>query len=135
MVRYNVSSHDSKKYFVWLEKAKDDLKAAELLLTSEETSEMAAFHCQQCIEKALKGYLLFVTHFNVDGHNLTYLCRQAIKYDAHFTQWLEESTVLNKFYIETRYPADIPLEIKSDYVKTVYKIAADMYNFICSEVK
>jgi HEPN domain-containing protein len=135
MGRYNEASHDSKKYFDWLDKAKDDLKAAELLFSSDETLDIAAFHCQQCIEKALKGYLLYVTHINVDGHNLTYLCRQAIRLDTHFTQWLEDSTVLNRFYIETRYPADIPLELEKSYVKNVYNMAESMYNFICSEVK
>jgi HEPN domain-containing protein len=64
-----------------------------------------------------------VTHIKVDGHNLTYLFRQAIRLDTHFTQWLEDSAVLNRFYIETRYPADIPLEIKKSYVQKVYHIA------------
>jgi HEPN domain-containing protein len=134
MGRYNETSHDSKKYLDWLDKAKDDLRAAELLLSSDETLDMAAFHCQQCIEKAIKGYLLYVTHFNVDGHNLTYLCRQAIRYNSHFTLWLENSAVLNRYYIETRYPADIPLKIEKSYIQDVYTIALSMYNFICSEL-
>lgn len=135
MVRYNQVSHDSKKYYDWLDKAKVDLKAAELLLNTDETLDMAAFHCQQCIEKALKGYLLYVTHINVDGHNLTYLCRQAIKSDQHFSKWLSDSTMLNRFYIETRYPADIPLELEKGNVQNVYGIAESLYNFICSEIK
>ena len=125
---------DSRRYFDWLERAGQDLKAASLLMDSPETLDAAAFHCQQCAEKALKGYILFKTHQHVDGHNLTWLCRQAIKTDRHFTQWIDESVVLNRYYIETRYPADIPLSLDGRAVSRAYDMARAMYRFICDEV-
>ena len=41
----------------WLRKAANDLQAAKLLLKHAELHEIALFHCQQAVEKALKGYL------------------------------------------------------------------------------
>ena len=134
MSRRHDGSGDSKRYYDWLDRAYDDLKAAELLLRQEETLYAAAFHCQQCIEKALKGYLLFKTHNHADGHNLTWLCRQAEKADGRFNEWLYESAVLNRFYIETRYPSDIPLELGRETVSKAYEMAGAMYGFICGEL-
>lgn len=134
MGRRHDGANDSKRFYDWLDCAADDLRAAELLLEEEETLSAAAFHCQQCIEKALKGYILFKTHSHVDGHNLTWLCRQAVKIDRRFLEWLDESAVLNRFYIETRYPADIPLELSTGYVRRVWKMAGTMYRFINAEI-
>lgn len=132
--RRREGSGDSRRYFDWLERANEDIEAAGKLLDSGDTLNASAFHCQQCIEKALKGYLLFKTHQHVDGHNLTWLCRQAINSDRRFTQWLDESVILNRYYIETRYPADLPLNLTSSSVNHAYDMARAMYRFICGEV-
>lgn len=134
MKRRNDFNRDSKRYYDWLDRALDDLRAAEILLDNGDALDAAAFHCQQCIEKALKGFILFRTNTHVDGHNLTWLCRQAMKYDHHFIEWLDESAVLNKFYIETRYPSDIPLELVPEQIQKVYEMAKSMYKFICSVI-
>lgn len=125
---------DSRRYNDWLDHSCEDLEAAKLLLGSSETLDAAAFHCQQCIEKALKGYILFKSNSPVDGHNLTWLCRQAVKSDQRFQEWLDESAVLNRYYIETRYPSDIPMELTRGQVERIYGMAYRMYRFICSEV-
>jgi len=132
---YREGNNDSKRYYDWLNRASEDLAAARLLLTSKDTLNAACFHCQQCIEKALKGYILFKTHSNVDGHNLTWLCRQAIRNDGRFNEWLDESAALNRYYIETRYPADVPLKLTVEMVVNVCEIAAKMYVFICKEIE
>lgn len=79
MTRRRKGASDSCFYYKWLDKALCDLQAARLLLTYGGDHYNIAFHCQQAIEKALKGYLLFRTGRHFDGHNLTYLCRQAIQ--------------------------------------------------------
>jgi HEPN domain-containing protein len=134
MGRGREGNGDSRRYYEWLERAGDDIAAAELLLNSENTLCAAAFHCQQCIEKALKGYILYKTDQHLDGHNLTWLCRQAVKSDRHFEEWLDDSVILNRYYIETRYPADIPLKIDKATVSRAYNMALEMYKFTCLEV-
>ena len=114
MTRRRKGASDSCFYYKWLDKALCDLQAARLLLTYGGDHYNIAFHCQQAIEKALKGYLLFRTGRHFDGHNLTYLCRQAIQLDSKaFSEYLDESAALNDLYIETRYPTDLPFELMS----------------------
>ena len=122
--------HDSKRYFDWLERAECDLGSARILKDNDGDNCNAAFHCQQCIEKALKGYLLYKTGKHVDGHNLTFLCRSACRIDRKFDEWLDESTSLNRYYIETRYPTDVGFDVSDAELEKVYKMAHDMHAFI-----
>ena len=109
-------------------KALCDLQCARLLLTYGGDAYNIAFHCQQAIEKALKGYLLYRTGKHFDGHNLTYLCRQAIRLDPDgFSEYLDESAALNDLYIETRYPTDLPFEINEVEIRRYLDMAERMF--------
>lgn len=125
---------DSKRYYDWLDRAAEDIISAELLMSDDRCYLSSLFHCQQAIEKALKSYLLLRASLLMDGHSLVWLCKQAMKYDRHFEQWLDESAALNRCYIETRYPTDIPFEVIFQQVKSSYIMARDMYVFICEQV-
>lgn len=125
---------DSRKYYEWLDHAQTDIQTARLILGYGGSSSAAAFHCQQAIEKALKGYLLYKTGSHIDGHNLTYLCRQAIKQSERFTEYLDESAQLNRYYIETRYPADVPLELSERKIQHVLYMAEAMWKHISQEI-
>lgn len=124
---------DSRRYYDWLDRAGEDIQSAWLLLRDDNCYNSAAFHCQQTIEKALKAYILIKSDSLVDGHNLTWLCKRAMKYNKHFAQYLDESASLNKCYIETRYPADLPLELEYEQVKRYYEMAKTMYRYICEQ--
>lgn len=135
MARSSGKKGDSKRYYDWVYHAVLDRMAAEKLCRDPKLYYTAAFHCQQCIEKALKGFLLYKSHRLFDGHNLTWLCKQAAMLDGGFTQWIDESVVLNRYYIETRYPADIPLEIDSQSMESLMTICGGMLDFICDMIK
>lgn len=125
---------DSLFYYKWLDKALTDLQTAQILNTWDGDPQMVAFHCQQAIEKALKGYLLFKLGRHFDGHNLTFLCRQAVQCDKDFIEFLDESATLNNYYIETRYPTDIPFQISEQQVYTILRMAEDMFAMIRKEL-
>lgn len=127
--------NDSRRYFDWLFHANLDFLAAKNLIKDTRCYNSAAFHCQQCIEKALKGYLLFKKHKLYDGHNLTWLCKQAALCDQHFSQWIGQSSSLNRFYIETRYPADIPLDIDTDTIDHLMNSMTEMLEFITEQIR
>lgn len=127
-------SGDSRRYYDWLDRAGEDLQSAWLLTRDDNCYNAAAFHCQQTIEKALKAYILLKSDHLVDGHNLPWLCKRAVQYHATFAEWLAESASLNKCYIETRYPADIPLELTYEQIARYYRMAKDLYVFICAEM-
>ena len=132
--RFCNNKHDSKKYYDWLDKASADMICAQKLLDDDRCYDAAAFHCQQAIEKALKAYLLLKTDRLYDGHNLSWLCKKAMKMDEFFYDWLDESVALNHCYIETRYPTDMPHNISSGELKQFHRMATDMFIFICQQV-
>lgn len=134
MSRARKGGRDSLYYYKWLDKALLDLQAARILMTWNGDTCNIAFHCQQAIEKALKGYLLFKTGRHFDGHNLTYLCRQAVQQDEMFTEWLDESAALNNLYIETRYPTDLPVAIDEHTCRQYFAMAENMFAAIRQEL-
>lgn len=134
MARKNAGYGDSRRYHDWLDRAREDITCARLLLTDDNCYNSAAFHCQQTLEKALKSYILLKSNILVDGHSLTWLCKRAAKYDGFFTEYLEACAALNKCYIETRYPADIPLEMEYKRVKEYYDASKQLFLRICEEV-
>ena len=134
-MRNNNNSSDSRRYFDWISHAKLDYISAQNLLKDERCYLCVAFHCQQCIEKALKAYILYTKHILVDGHNLTWLCKQAMKQSDHFEKYLKDSVKLNKYYIETRYPADKPMNIDYQTITKLFEITTEMFDFIGEEMK
>lgn len=135
MSRKSSHSGDSKRYYDWLFHAYQDLLAARMLIEDRRLFNPTVFHCQQAIEKSLKAFLLYKHRKLFDGHNLTWLCKQAALTDQSFTKWIGKSTLLNRFYIETRYPADIPEEIDRQLVEEILSATEDMMEFICDNIK
>jgi HEPN domain-containing protein len=113
---------DSVRYKEWLEMAKKDMKSAHILFEHEADFGIVCFHCQQTLEKYLKGYLIFKTGLLEQGHNLIKLCRKAASYDKSFNELIKDCSFVNTFYIETRYPAEDPLSITNEDVLECFSI-------------
>ena len=129
-MRRTKHSSDSRRYFDWMEIAARDLLAARLLLEQEQCLEIVGFHCQQCMEKAFKAYLIHATGVPVDGHNLTWLLRQAIRARADFRTFMDDAAEMNRLYIETRYPSDVELELEMPACRRIYETAAAVYDAV-----
>ncbi len=78
--------------------------------------------------------MLLKNNQQADGHNLVWLCKTAMRYDSAFQKWMDESAVLNKCYIETRYPTDLPLILEYQQVMDFYNMAKEMFLFICRQL-
>ena len=92
---------DSLRYKDWFEKAAHDLRGAEILMEHDGGNDLVAFHCQQAMEKMLKGWLLKMTGELLDGHSLVFLCRKATAAGAPLKGNLRDCAYVNQFYIET----------------------------------
>lgn len=121
---------DSKRYNDWIEKAARDIKSAKVLKQNECGNDVVAFHCQQAIEKALKGFLLKQTGQIAEGHSLIYLCKEASGYNVEFKNYLKDCAFVNQYYIETRYPADIPLVVSDNEAEECIEIAEAVYKLV-----
>lgn len=130
----NENNRDSRHYYDWLEFAAVDLYCAGILLREKQCLPAAGFHCQQTVEKALKSFILFKTDSPVDGHNITWLCKAAAKQDETLLKWLPQTPIMNRMYIETRYPADISVDYSPEELQSVHGMASEMYDYICKQV-
>lgn len=119
---------DSKRPDDWKEKAKADIKGAKILFDHDGGYDLVTFHCQQAIEKALKSWLLKSAEELFEGHSLVFLCRTAIKHGAKLSDCLKDCAYVNQFYIETRYPADTPLNVTVEEAQECIDIADKIIN-------
>lgn len=128
------NSRDSRHYYDWLEYAAEDLHCAGLLLSERQCLLAVGFHCQQAMEKTFKAFILYKTGAPVDGHNITWLCRTAGKQDEQLLGWLEMTPVMNRMYIETRYPADDEVKYSLMDMQMIHNMALELHEYVCDEV-
>lgn len=126
---------DSVKYNEWFFMAQKDYRSAKILLDHDADNEIICFHCQQAVEKYLKGYLIFMSGRLFEGHNLIKLCYKAIQFDDSFKSFLKDLAFLNTFYTETRYPAEDPLIIDKEDALECIRIASNIIDKIDNIIK
>jgi HEPN domain-containing protein len=126
---------DSRRYLDWYEKAIKDLRGAQILYESDADNSLVAFHCQQAIEKMLKGYVLKHTKELLSGHSLIFLIRRAAKFDEEIRKFTKDVAFVNQFYVETRYPADIPDEVDEYEEQECFETAREVIIYIQSKEK
>ena len=91
----------------WLVKADDDLRGAELdLAASPPLSGDALFHCQQAVEKALKGFLTLHDRPFRKTHDLDELATECEQLDDSLVGILDRARDLTPFAWRFRYPGD-----------------------------
>lgn len=117
---------DSLRYLDWYARAEQDLRGAKILLEYDGGNELVAFHCQQAIEKKLKGWLLKTQSELEAGHSLVYLCRKAIAAGAPLRKSLRDCAYVNQFYLETRYPADVYIPVSEQEARDCIDAAEEI---------
>ena len=121
---------DTRRYNEWFSMALKDLNGAKILLEHDADSGLVCFHCQQAIEKYLKGYLIVKTGRLYEGHSLIKLCKFAVEYDEKFSEFMKDLSFVNVFYIETRYPAEDPIKVAREDALECIRIAERLISFI-----
>lgn len=117
----------------WFDSAETDYQYAQIGLKQNQVFPQVAFLSQQVAEKMLKGFL--VLH-NVEPpriHDLTKLLDLCAKIKPEFEQLRDSCEALTGFYIEVRYPPNVPQYSKSE-LKEALGHAAKIKNSIISTV-
>jgi HEPN domain-containing protein len=92
----------------WLVKASHDLRAARHLSKIEPPLlDVAVYHCQQAMEKAIKAYLTLVGSPFAKTHALVVLVEQASEHDREFELLLDHAENLSPFAWRFRYPGEV----------------------------
>lgn len=88
----------------WIAAAQTDLTRVQRRLDEDDVAD-AAFHLQQAVEKALKGYLLSKGWSLKRTHNLSLLLCEATRHRADFAEFTDMCREVTAFYFADRYPA------------------------------
>jgi len=97
----------------WLKQAKVDLGWAEELVRLG-GYHIACFLAQQVAEKALKAFLYAQGEEVVLGHSVGRLCERAAGYDPEFSSYISRWSILDGYYVPTRYPNSLPDSIPAE---------------------
>ncbi len=118
----------------WLTKAAHDLQAAEYLSQAEEPLlDVVVYHCQQAMEKGLKGFLTFKNSPFAKIHALVPLVEQAAEFDAEFEDLLDHAENLSPFAWRFRYPGEL-LEPDESEAGHALELAREALEFVLDRV-
>lgn len=118
----------------WLIKAKRDLLSAHELSTADTPLlDTAAYHCQQAVEKALKGYLLFHDIRFEKSHDIVVFILQATDVDPSFSDFMDTARLLTSLAVEYRYPGDY-VEPEAEEFQEAYEAARTLYSFVLDKL-
>jgi HEPN domain-containing protein len=109
--------NEPTKYFKeakrWFEQAVEDLKSAEILFENERYY-LVCFISQQTVEKALKSVIYFNKEDFVLGHSVKKLADWAGTFESKFIELAKDVSILDSYYIPTRYPNGLPEGIPAE---------------------
>ena len=99
----------------WLVRARHDLEGASLLIGA--LPDLAVFHCQQAVEKTLKGFLSFHDVLFRKTHELEELGTQCSNVDPSLE--LEPAYELTPFAWRFRYPGGVSIPDPDDAARAL----------------
>ena len=108
-----------------MEKAEADYQAAVALnrRRKQPLPDIVCYHCQQCVEKYLKAYLIVQGVPPPRSHDLEELLDLCAAYDATLNQWLALVQFLNPYGVQIRYPGtSATIANAKDAVKTMRRL-------------
>ncbi len=113
-----MSQNHKKLAEEWFSSAVSDFQYAEVGLKSDLVFPQVAYLSQQVAEKTLKGYLALNEIRPSRIHELPKLLDKCVEINPDLEKLRDACELLTGFYVESRYPPDIP-----DYAKEEIKEA------------
>jgi len=117
----------------WLEKAEHDRAGAEAALARvPPVTDVAAFHCQQAVEKLLKAYPVHCGQEFERTHDLVELAALCGRHDPAFAAFQDRVAQLTPYAVRFRYPgpADPPLE----EVEAALAVVEDVFDLVLARL-
>ncbi|MFC1713403.1 HEPN domain-containing protein, partial [Candidatus Poribacteria bacterium] len=114
----------------WLQRAKNDLLSAQILLQHDPpVLETACFHCQQTVEKALKAFLVWKQIPFEKVHSVVYLLDLCEVQEPGFTSLRDRAEALAPYAVEIRYPGQT-VDISQEAAREAVVIAEAVWDFV-----
>jgi HEPN domain-containing protein len=86
-------------------------------------------------EKYLKGYLLLRRQPPKRIHHLDLLLEDCIALDDSFRGLVDDAVFLKRYYIESRYPDDLPEDVRSEEAAEAMTAASHLRDFVLAQVR
>jgi HEPN domain-containing protein len=118
----------------WRVLAERDITVADYLAANMKPvpSEIIAFHCQQAVEKYLKGVLVIFGEDPPYIHDLDRLCKTAEKYRSSFSSISSLCTTINYFSSQPRY--DRGVDLSEEDMRLVLAHTKTIKSFLQKEI-
>lgn len=122
----------SKDNLSWFEYAENDFEAASVLSAQIKPKyEIVCYHCQQCAEKMLKGFIASNNGRLLKTHDLVVLCEACANYNPEFEKLIELCSDLTIYASEVRYPNF--MEIENYHMRKAIEDAVSIREFVLSK--
>ncbi len=119
----------------WLQRARSDLQLGRAALNAQGVMpEDAAFHAQQCAEKALKALLLHRGISFPKTHAIEVLLDLLKAQGVSVPKGVDEAFELSEYAVQTRYPGEWEPVSKAEARKSIER-AALVLTWVESQVK
>ncbi len=92
-------------------------------------ADLAVFHAQQAMEKALKAFLAAYDRPFPKTHNLERLVGLCQRSDSAFVGFMDTAHTLNPYVTQFRYPGG-PLEPELAEAKEALRLASELVEFV-----
>jgi len=127
-------SDSSELTQAWKVKSEHDLKACRQLLQADDPlAEIIAFHAQQAVEKALKGFLLSRKCFDFPKtHDLGRLLDLAESFEPELSN-IDAIIELTPYAVEIRYPESLDWSSEidaSEYVALAEQSCGKIWSYV-----
>ena len=112
----------------WIKFADADIDTVLLLKEMRpQHREIICYHCEQAVEKYLKGFLVSKEQIAPKVHDLTYLCNLCSDFDNNLLSLLPNCNYLTDFSVQPRYPKE--MDISDANVEKAIKYALEVRDF------
>jgi HEPN domain-containing protein len=127
--------YDVTTFETWRLKTEEDFTAASILAEHGGPAATICFLCQQVAEKYLKGYLLFRGQPPKRVHHLDVPLEDCMALDDSFQRLVDDAVFLKRYYIESRYPDDLPQDIRSEEAAEAIVAASHLRDSVLARVR
>lgn len=121
-------------YSEWFNKAGEDELSIYAIIHEGGAPSTACFLSQQMAEKYLKALLVFRKKTFPKVHDLLNLATRLMESDTDIETIQEDLVLLNRYYIETRYPGDYP-SFSLEEGKGAFESALRIKNFVWKKIE
>lgn len=116
--------------FKWLAKAKRNLDSAFLNHYHGGYTDTTCYFCHQTAELSLKAFVIHHSLTFEKSHDLILLKNICRHHDEEFEDLTDSLTILNRYYIESKYPSDLPSDYPKSEANNAIEMAERIYDFV-----